>query len=447
MSSGRSRYYWWLFRAYFKRMKRTILSSLVLGILVFFALVGLINFYFLPALFKTTENVGYAGSYTAQTIPESIISEVSYGLTKVEQNGKVSPAAAESFTISNDKVYTFRIKKGQRFHNGEELTAENIDLRFEGVSKKIIDRYTIQFVLKNPYSPFLVSASRPIFAKDFSGLGRYKVKNIDINAGFLRTITLQDTINKKTKKKIYFYPTQKALKVAFMLGEVDKAYNLNSTSINTTDISKWNGVKTTEYTDYSSLLTIFYNNADEVLNNKKIRQALNYALSEKIAFGKRAFGPIPPNSIYFELSSSYKTSDGQLSKTLLSTVKEPIGTLVISTPEEYAEAAKQIQKNWQKIGVNAAIKITDGVPSNFQILLYKIKLPLDPDQYILWHSAQVGNIVHYKNLRIDKLLEDGRSITDIKKREKLYADFQKYLSDDAPASFYYFPTNYTLSKK
>lgn len=446
MLGSRSRYYLWLSRAYFKRMKRTILSSLILGILIFFALVGLINFYFLPFFFKTTENIGYAGSYTAQTIPENIISEVSYGLTKVEKDGTIKPAAANAYTISKDKVYTFKIKKGQRFHNGKELTAANLDINFEGVSKKIIDTYTVQYTLKNPYSPFLVSVSRPIITKDFSGLGKYKIKNIDINAGFLRTLTLEDKISKK-KKKIYFYPTQKALKVAFMLGEVDTTYNLNSTFVDETDISKWTSVKSTQYTDYSYLLTIFYNNADSVLSNKKVRQALNYALSKKVPFGKRAFGPIPPNSFYYELASTYKTSDEELAKTLLSTVDEPIGTLTISTPEDYEEAAKQIQKDWQKLGIKTTIKIIDRIPSNFQILLYKVKLPLDPDQYILWHSAQESNIIHYKNLRIDKLLEDGRSITDTEKRKKIYADFQKYLNDDAPASFYYFPTNYTLDKK
>ena len=446
MLGSRSRYYSWLFRAYFKRMKRTILSSLVLGMLIFFALVGLINFYFLPFFFKTTENIGYAGSYTAQTIPESIISEVSYGLTKVEKDGTIKPQASESFTISNDRVYTFKIKKGLLFHNGRELTAASLDVNFEGVSKKIIDTYTVQYALKNPYSPFLVSVTRPIITKDFDGLGRYKIKNIDINAGFLRTITLQDTLSKK-KKKIYFYPTQKALKVAFMLGEVDTAFNLNSTSVDETDIAKWDSVKSTQYTDYSSLLTIFYNNSDSILSNKKVRQALNYALSEKVIFGQRAFGPIPPNSSYFELSSSYKASDEELAETLLSTVTDLIGTLVISTPEEYLEQAAQIQKDWQKLGIKTEIKITDDIPSNFQVLLYKVKLPLDPDQYILWHSAQASNITHYKNLRIDKLLEDGRSITDIEKRKKIYADFQKYLNDDAPASFYYFPTSYILSKK
>lgn len=63
-------------------------------------------------------------------------------------------------------------------------------------------------------------------------------------------------------------------------------------------------------------------------------------------------------------------------------------------------------------------------------------MPKDPDQYILWHSDQVNNIVRYKNLRIDKLLEDGRSVTNINERKEIYSDFQKYLMDDLPASFF-----------
>ena len=71
---------------------------------------------------------------------------------------------------------------------------------------------------------------------------------------------------------------------------------------------------------------------------------------------------------------------------------------------------------------------------------------MDPDQYTLWHSGQMNNITNYKNLRIDKLLEDGRQTVDIQSRIKIYADFQKYLLDDAPATFLYFPDIYTVTR-
>lgn len=428
-------------------MRRTIISSLLLGILIFFAIIGLINYYFRPLIFKTTENIGYTGTYTIQTIPKEILSQISYGLTKVESSGQVLPAASSSWTIKGDKMYVFKIRHGIKFHNGEELTSKNVSYNFEDVDIKTIDKYTIQFTLKNPYSPFLTTVARPIFGKNLSGIGKYKMENIDVNGGFVRSITLIDTTSKNKKRKIYFYPTQRALKVAFLLGEVSKIYGASSTMIDKTDLSKWSKVKSQGYINYSSLISIFYNSNDSVLNNKKVRQALNYALPATVDIGERAFGPIPPNSIYFSQPPTYKISDIELSKTLLSSFKEPINSiLTISTTDEFQRVAQEIQKAWEKIGIKTKIKIVQDIPSDFQIFIYKIKIPEDPDQYVLWHSDQANNITHYKNLRIDKLLEDGRSISDVEKRKKLYADFQKYLTDDVPASFYYFPREYNLTK-
>ena len=447
MASIKRRYYAWLIKAYFKKMRRTIISSVVLGILVFFAFIGLLNYYFRPLIFKTTESVGYAGTYTIPTLPKELLSEVSFGLTSVDDKGQIKVAAAESYTIKDEKIYTFKLKKGIKFHDGKELTSQNVNLNFADVTSKPIDKYTISYTLKNPYSPFVVSVAGPIFGKNLTGIGKMKIDDVDVNGGFVRTLTLSNTTSKDKKKKIYFYPTQKALKIAFMLGEVSGIYGVNSTKVTGTDLSKWKKVKTKSYTNYTSLVALFYNSNDPILDNKKIRQALNYSLPENLPFGERAFGPIPPNSIYFSQPPTYKISDLELSKTLLSTVKDPIkDPIVISTTEEYEAVAQEVSAAWKKLGILSKTKIVQGIPSDFQVFIYEIRLPEDPDQYVLWHSDQVNNITHYKNLRIDKLLEDGRSISDVEKRKKIYADFQKYLTDDVPASFFYFPREYNLTK-
>ncbi len=447
MASIKRRYYAWLIKAYFKKMRRTIISSVVLGILVFFAFIGLLNYYFRPLIFKTTESIGYAGTYTIPTLPKELLSEISFGLTTVNSKGQIQLAAAQSYTINDEKEYTFKLKRGLKFHDGKEFTSQNVNLNFADVTAKAIDKYTISYVLKNPYSPFLASVAGPIFGKNLTGIGKMKIDDVDVNGGFVRTMTLSNMTVKDKKKKIYFYPTQKALKVAFMLGEVSEIYGVNSTKINTTDLSKWKKVKTESYTNYTSLVSLFYNSNDSILSNKKIRQALNYSLPEDLPFGERAFGPIPPNSIYFSQPPTYKISDLELSKTLLSTVKDPIkDPIVISTTEEYEAVAQEVSAAWKKLGILSKTKIVQGIPSDFQVFIYEIRLPEDPDQYVLWHSDQVNNITHYKNLRIDKLLEDGRSISDVEKRKKIYADFQKYLTDDVPASFFYFPREYNLTK-
>lgn len=447
MVSFKRRYYVWLIRAYFKRMRRTIIGSTVVGILIFFAIIGLLNYYFRPLIFNSIENIGYSGTFTVQTLPENVLSKVSYGLTLVNDKGEILPAAAESWTIRDGKVYTFKLKKGIRFHNGDELTSENLNLNFQDVSLKAIDKYTVEFTLKNAYSPFLVSVSRPIFGTNLQGIGEYRVVDIDLNGGYVRAITLESIKSKNKRQKIFFYPTQRALKLAFMLGEVDKAYGLTNTIIDNTDLANWKNVSTKSYISYDFLVAIFYNSNDSVLSNKKIRQALNYALPSSIDIGERAYGPIPPNSIYYSQSPTYKISDLELAKTILST-EDPVDDVIeISTLDEYKEVAQQVQNAWKKLGISSKIKIINNVPSDFQSFLYKIKLPKDPDQYVLWHSQQPTNITHYKNLRIDKLLEDGRSTIGTEKRIELYADFQKYLTDDVPASFFYFPKEFNISKK
>jgi peptide/nickel transport system substrate-binding protein len=103
--------------------------------------------------------------------------------------------------------------------------------------------------------------------------------------------------------------------------------------------------------------------------------------------------------------------------------------------------------SWKKIGMQVRIEEVDSLPSDFQMYLGDFTLPRDPDQYTVWHSNQVNNITKFKNLRIDKLLEDGRQTTDFQTRQKIYFDFQKYLLDEQPASFLFFPYVYEITRK
>ena len=74
--------------------------------------------------------------------------------------------------------------------------------------------------------------------------------------------------------------------------------------------------------------------------------------------------------------------------------------------------------------------------------------PIDPDQYYFWHSTQTNqNITNLKNVKIDKLLEDGRKVTNIEQRKQIYVDLQKVIADEVPAIFLYYPYSYTVSRK
>lgn len=449
MSLVRRRYYFWLARAYLKRWNKAILTSVLFGAVIFFALAAVINFYFLPKIQKKVQHIGYIGIYTLGSIPSEILSDASYGLTRIDAGGRILPAASFKWEIKNGgREYVFHIKHGQYFHNGRELNADNLPLTFKDVEKRVVDKYTVAFRLRASYAPFLTTLAKPIFDHKLSGLGKFKVKDVDINAGFVKSLTLQDTRDAGHRKIITFYPTAEALKTSYALGDVDEARGALDTKIKGTDFSTWPNTSVTKSVNYNTLLTLFYNTEDKILSDKKVRQALSYAVPAKFPEGLRAYSPIRPTSIYFSEPPNYGVSDPEISRNLLSDQKDTKKAVFeITTTDDYLKVAEKVAKAWTEIGIKTKIKVVSELPGTFQILIYPIKLPEDPDQYTLWHSTQINNITKYKNLRIDKLLEDGRSTVDIEKRISLYSDFQKYLIDDAPATFLYFPHVFTIKRK
>ncbi|MCS7241888.1 ABC transporter substrate-binding protein [Candidatus Caldatribacterium sp.] len=92
-------------------------------------------------------------------------------------DGEVVPHLAESWEVSGDGLtYTFYLRKGVKFHNGEELKAEDVVFSmerllaigqgysyiFKPIVEKVeaLDEYTVRFTLKRPFGPFLYALVR-----------------------------------------------------------------------------------------------------------------------------------------------------------------------------------------------------------------------------------------------------------------------------------------------
>lgn len=441
----------WLLRAYLKRWGRILLICFVLGLAIFFILKS--SFPYIIAAFTgvSKETVGIAGVYTINTLPEAVTNDVSRGLTKIDNSGKPVPDVASSWQVQNDgKTYVFHLRRNITFVDGSPLTSKDIQFSFSGVTTSRPDPYTITYKLHDSYSPFLTTLSRPIFKDGYVGLGPYRIKKIDSNGQFLQSLTLTSTTATPALKIYDFYPTQDSLKVAYSLGEITQALNLSDISFQSTSFTHFPHTAITKSTDYSQLVTIFYNTQDKNLSDKKLRDALSYALPNIFSEGERAVSSIPPFS--FAYNNGIERQQDRVHSNLL--LEASLGndahaypTFTITTFPKYKNLAKEIQAAWEKIGIQTDVKVVDSIPQVFQIYLGSFNVPQDPDQYTLWHSYQENNITNFKNTRIDKLLEDGRKTADVNERIKTYQDFQKYLQDEQPASFLYFPYNYTVTRK
>jgi peptide/nickel transport system substrate-binding protein len=444
----------WLLKAYFKKWRKTIFISFIVGLAVFFILKFGVN-YFIPLIpFTQEETVGLVGAYTTDDLPSSILANVSKGLTETADDDSIKPALASSWDIQNNgKRYVFHLQKNVSFSDGTKLTSDQIKYNFLNVSIERPDPYTIIFNLKDAYSPFLVTVTRPIFRNGFIGIGDYKVNAISLNGNFVQSLSLV-SVKGKNKEIVYqFYPTEDSLKTALALADIDKITGVRDLNIDGKNFTSFKNLTITKYVDYSSLVTVFYNTQDRILSDKRLREALAYAMPNNFSYGQRNYGPFSPKSWANQDYSSTYQQDFQHAKLLLnesgSSSSGAALKIELKTLERYKNIAYQIKSLWEKIGIETNIKVVDALPTTFQVFLGEFNVTKDPDQYTLWHSSQINldNITNYKNLRIDKLLEDGRQTDNISERKKIYADFQKYLLDDAPATFLYFPYEYEITKK
>ncbi|MBI3396972.1 hypothetical protein HY045_00690 [Candidatus Woesebacteria bacterium] len=118
------------------------------------------------------------------------------------------------------------------------------------------------------------------------------------------------------------------------------------------------------------------------------------------------------------------------------------------TTEALLPIAEKIASDWKALGAKPHVKVTTGVPDDYDAFLAIFDSPIDPDQYSVWHSTQTDtNISKYKSPKVDKLLEDGRIELNQENRKKIYLDFQRFLLEDSPAIFLYNPVFYDVLRK
>ncbi len=441
----------WLVKAYIKKWRKTIFFFFIFGLLFFFILQ-----FFLPTLIAKfplvqKETIGVVGAYTVETLPQYILEDVSRGLTKVDSHGNILPNLASSWEIQDSgKTYIIHLKQNQRFSDGSIVTSDSLSFPYSDVTVLRPNPTTLVFRLKEPYAPFLAALSKPVFKSGFIGNGDWQIKEIKVNGTFVSSLT-EVGVKQQFRVRVYqFYPTQESLRLAFVLGNISSAIGLTDISFLQTSLASFPNATITKNTDYQQLVTLFYNTQDKDLSNKSLRDALSFALPASFAEGERALSPIPPLSFAYQQNTLY-LPDKDHANLLLATIKQDtkanIPQFTISVLPKYEKVAREIIKSWNDVGVRAKMNVVLSKPDSFQMFLGNFNEPLDPDQYTLWHSDQENNITKFNSNRIDQLLEDGRKTINQQTRLKLYADFQKYLMDEAPASFLYFPYTYTVTRK
>lgn len=438
------RFFWRLLTTLIVRRKELIFLGFFVGITSFFLGPRILSL--LPKA-QPTENIGLVGLFTLKDIPLEIQSMVSLGLTHVQEDGTPKPEMATSWIVEDrGQTYTFTLGDNLRWHDGSAIEAKDINYNFKDVETEILNNKTIKFKLKEPFAPFPVVVSKPLFKKGLIGAGDYKVEKLTLNGELVKTILFSPKDKDKPKLRYLFYPTESAAKTALKLGEVRSLERM----VDANGFEGWQNIKIISTTQLNHYLGLFFNTSKELLGDKNLRQALAYAIP-KDPDENRASGPLSSNSWAYNDDVKPYTFDLANAKKLFSKASDNDKkvTLRLATTPSLLPQAAEIEKAWKALGVKTEIEaMIDPKSMDYEVLLAIQEIPLDPDQYSLWHSTQeTANVTKLKNHRIDQLLEDGRKTIDQEKRKSIYLDFQRFIVEEIPVIFLYYPISYTISHK
>ncbi len=423
---------------------------LIFGLCIgFFTSFGLSRFtpIFQKIWFYDVDRIGLVGEYTPSTLPLSIQQLISRGLTNVGSDGTVSPGLAASWEATESgKKYIFTLNPNVLWHTNKPVVARDINYNIRTVTFTALGPHTLQATLDAPYSPFTILVSKPILQSGLQGFGLYKIDRIQLKGDaihYLRLIPIVRTSG--PVKEFRFYRTEALAILAFKEGDIDRIENLSTDQF----IPKWKQIALQETVVYQRMIVLLFNLRNPALkDDKSFRQALAYGIPD--ITDERAYSPISKTSWAYTDSVKKYLYDPQKAKRMFDTTKEATdsASLTITTFSQYLAIAQKIADSWSSLGKQTRVKVVNAVPDDFEILLTAQELPIDPDQYSFWHSTQTqSNKTGYVNVKIDKLLEDGRQELDQEKRKKIYVDFQKRLVEDAPAVFLYYPKTYTIRRK
>lgn len=412
--------------------------------------------YIIKAMTSETKVIGLTGTYELNELPDTVLSKISNGLVVINNKGQIVPSLAESWeSLEKGQEFRFHIKKDLPWNDGKPFTAKDIRYDFKDVETRVIGDYLIIFKLKRPLPIFPIFLTRPVIKNPLIGVaGLYKVEKAKVKFGQVNEIEL--TPNKpELPILIYrFFDSDTKLYNAYKLGEIDEMV-INKKSI-ADDFSKWKNTEITQTIDYSQVMTLFFNlNNPFLKEDKDIRKAIAQAIppDKFTELGDLANSPIPPVSWAYDPNVKRIQYDPERAEKLLKksdSESTDSATLVISTFYDNLAVAEGIKDDLDKVGLKTRVEVLQAYPdqNNYDILLAPLELPADPDQYFYWHSTQVSNnITNYKNVKIDKLLEDGRDTLDPVKRKTIYGVFQKTIADDVPAYFLYYPYLYSINRK
>lgn len=408
---------------------------------------------------------------------KEVLFNIYEGLVKPDSDGNLVEAVAEKYMISDDaKVYTFTLRDGVKFHNGNDVTAEDVKYSINRCadtsngeplvsaysiieSVNVLDEKTVEICLTEPDTEFLAYMTTAIVPKDSgdslatdavgTGPFRYESRSPQENVILAKN---EDYWGEKAHlDKVEFKIVADGDMVVTNLkgGSIDMAMRLTtSQAAELTD-----GFHLEEGT-MNLVQALYLNNAVEPLNNEKVRQALCYAINpdeimDMMADGKgvRVGTSMYPGlkRYYAEEFANYYEQDFEKAQKLLKEAGYPDGfdleITVSAADKPHVDTAQVISEQLKNIGVNVTIKPVEWEAwledvysnKNYQSTVVGVDASALTARAMLerFTSDGQGNFINFNDEEYDSIFKEAIVETDEAKQTELYKKMENILTERA----------------
>ena len=412
---------------------------------------------------------------SGSAIEQVLIGNVYEALLSRDSDNKVQPGLAKSWDISKDgKTYTFHLNQNMAFSNGNKLDADDVAWSINQLKEKqyynanqvasldkaeAVDANTVKLTLSTPDSNLLwYLTGRPglVFDKNAKynakteavGSGPYTVESFDpaskmvlkANAKYWGTAHKPATQN----VVIRFLTDDNAAVNALKSGDVDVLSPVNATLAKSLDASTY----TVSAADGSDKFVLAFNCTNAKLKDKRVRQAIRYAINHKEIIASRGNvdyalgGPIPSvDPGYEDLTGLYPYNVDkakELMKEAGYTTDKPLRLTLTYANTYGTELGDQLKSQLAKIGIDLKIDYVEfstwlqNVHANGD---YELSLVDHAESHDFYKWTTPEYYYHYDNRNVQALYAKALAATDEKESDEYLKQAAKTVSEDAPADW------------